>query len=125
MNRIVSSVLKGEVVESITTDNDIAFSKWKNLEKQLNINIFFTNPYHSWEKSLVENTNRWIRSFLPKRTDFKKVTKKQLKEIEDWLNNKPRKVIDFRTSYEYYESSTTFDTKKNTTTFWDWSSKQS
>jgi len=103
VNRAISSLLKNEVVKSITTDNDIAFTKWKNLEKQLNINIFFTNPFHSWEKGLVENTNRWIRSFLPKRTDFKKITKKHLQEIEDWLNNIPRRVINFKTSYEYYE----------------------
>ena len=102
VNKAISSLLKHEYVKSIVTDNDIAFSKWRDLEKLLNIDIFFTEPFHSWEKGLVENTNRWIRQFLPKKTDFKKVNSSYLKNIEDWLNNIPREIIDFQSPYEYY-----------------------
>ena len=45
-------------LKSITTDNDIPFNPWKRFEQQLQCNIYFCNPYHSWEKGLIENTNR-------------------------------------------------------------------
>jgi len=102
VNKMIISMLKHQVVISITTDNDIAFSKWKDLENTLNTNIFFTDPYSSWQKGLVENTNRWIRQFLPKKTDLSKASNKYIKNIEDWLNNIPREIIDFQTSEEYY-----------------------
>jgi len=102
VNKMIISMLKHQVVKSITTDNDIAFSKWKDLENTLNINIFFTNPYHSWEKGLVENINRWIRQFIPKKTDLSQISDEYIKSIENWLNNIPRKIIDFQTSDEYY-----------------------
>ena len=61
----LSELLKDVVVRSITTDNDIAFMCWRELEALLGTRIYFTHPYHSWEKGLVENTNRWIRCFVP------------------------------------------------------------
>ncbi len=60
-------ILKGYIVTSITTDNDIAFQKWKELEEVLRTSIYFCHPYHSWEKGLVENSNRWIREFVQKK----------------------------------------------------------
>ena len=66
INIDLSSLLKNYKVKSLTLDNDIAFQNWESLEKQLNCNIYFTHPYHSWEKGLVENMNRWIREFVPK-----------------------------------------------------------
>src|SRR3989344_4669130 len=66
----LSSLFHGVTLRSITTDNDIAFTCWPELEVLLNTRIYFTHPYHSWEKGLVENTNRWIRCFVPKRRDI-------------------------------------------------------
>ena len=96
----MSSLLKNYQIKSLTLDNDIAFQKWKNLEKQLNCNIYFTHPYCSWEKGLVENMNRWIREFVPKKTNIKELTQEKIQSIQDWLNNKPRKVLDGNTAYE-------------------------
>jgi IS30 family transposase len=56
----------------------------------LNTKIYFCHPYHSWEKGLVENTNRWIRQFIPKKTDLKLITNEELKNIEDWFNHTPK-----------------------------------
>ncbi|MFC1802199.1 hypothetical protein ACFLY7_02035 [Patescibacteria group bacterium] len=49
---------------------------------------------------MVENTNRWIREFFPKRTDIKKIEKEKTKSVQDWLNNRPRVVLDGYTAYE-------------------------
>jgi transposase, IS30 family len=87
---------------SITTDNDISFSHWKYLEKVLNTKIYFTHPYHSWEKGLVENTNRWIRLFAPKSSDLSLVTTKTLEDIHNFLNKKPRKILGYKTAESVY-----------------------
>ncbi|MBU2010166.1 IS30 family transposase [Patescibacteria group bacterium] len=72
-NRIVE-MLKRYSVKSLTLDNDIAFQKHKKLAEMLNTNIYFCHPYHSWEKGLVENMNRWIRVFVPKKTNIGSIT---------------------------------------------------
>src|SRR3989344_6661988 len=100
LTRVFKETLKDMVIKSITTDNDIAFLKWKQLEKSLKTKIYFCHPYHSWEKGLVENTNRWIRTWIPKRKDIRKVSDEEVREIEKFLNTVPRKVIGFRTASE-------------------------
>lgn len=103
----LSKMFHGATLRSITTDNDIAFTCWGELETLLNTCIYFTHPYHSWEKGLVENTNRWIRCFVPKRRDISTVTQEELNEIHSFLNDRPREVLGFRTasSYHYQHSS--------------------
>ena len=101
-----SSLFRGILVKSITTDNDIAFTCWRELETLLNTHIYFTHPYHSWEKGLVENTNRWIRCFVPKRRDIASVTEEEIREILSFLNDRPRECIGFRSPQEYYENLT-------------------
>jgi len=100
----LSLVLKDVVVRSITTDNDIAFTCWRELEALLGTRIYFTHPYHSWEKGLVENTNRWIRCFVPKRRDIASVTEEELQEVHAFLNDRPRECLGFRFPSEYYSS---------------------
>lgn len=100
--RAFYEIFEGESILSITTDNDIAFSNWKQLEKLFKTQIYFTHPYHSWEKGLVENTNRWIREYIPKRFDISKVTKLQIDSALYYLNHIPRKIIGFNTASELY-----------------------
>ena len=103
----LSDMFHGVELKSITTDNDIAFTCWRELEILLNTRVYFTHPYHSWEKGLVENTNRWIRCFVPKRRDIGTVTEEEIKEILSFLNDRPREVIGFQSPIEYYSSLTT------------------
>ena len=97
-----SQMFGGVTVKSITTDNDIAFQHWPELEQIIHAQIYFCHPYHSWEKGLVENTNRWIRCFVPKRRDIASVTQEDLDEIHAFLNNRPREVIGFKIPSVYY-----------------------
>lgn len=87
-------------LKSITTDNDIAFAGWPELEACLQTNIYFTHPYHSWEKGLVENTNRWIRCFVHKRRDIASVTQEELDQIQAFLNDRPRKCLGYFSANE-------------------------
>src|SRR3989344_4307397 len=100
----LSQMLNNVVVRSITTDNDIAFTCWRELEELLQTRIYFTHPYHSWEKGLVENTNRWVRCFVPKRRDIESVTEEEMLEIHAFLNDRPRECIGFQSPREYYSS---------------------
>ena len=106
IRRAFSELFRGVEVKSITTDNDIAFTCWKELEVLLSAPIYFTHPYHSWEKGLVENTNRWIRCFVPKRRDIGTVVQEEVDEIHSFLNDRPRECIGFRSPSEYYQSIT-------------------
>jgi len=100
VNETIVSLLKNHVVKTLTLDNDIAFLKWKKLEALLQARIYFCHPYHSWEKGLVENTNRWIRVFIPKKTNLQLISREELKTIEDWFNHTPKQCLDGRTAYE-------------------------
>jgi IS30 family transposase len=90
----------GEVQHSITTDNDVAFGKWKDLETLLGTSIYFCHPYHSWEKGLVENCNRWIREFIPKKTDLTSISFEFIEHIENYFNHKPRECLEGYTAFE-------------------------
>ena len=81
----------------MTYDNGIEMANHKWLSKKTGMDIYFAHPYSSWERGTNENTNGLIRRFLPKGTDFNKVSLETLKQIQDNLNNRPRKVLGFKT----------------------------
>ena len=87
---------------SITYDNGSENVLHELINDQLNTDSYFCNPYHSWEKGSVENVNGLIRRFLPKKTDFAKITHKRIKEIESLLNNRPRKCLGFKTPNQVF-----------------------
>ena len=90
-------------IKSITYDNGKEFSKHEIINKQFNIKSYFCKPYHSWEKGTVENINGIIRRFFPKGTDFDMITNEQIKRVEEWINNRPMKVLGFLTPNEKYQ----------------------
>ncbi len=93
---------KAESRQSITMDNGIEFKYHEKLKKALNIKTYFCQPYHSWEKGLVEQINGLIRRFLPKKTDLSKITKKEIGVIEFLLNSRPRKLLKWETPAEVF-----------------------
>jgi transposase, IS30 family len=104
VTRAFAHIFKGCRVRSLTLDNDISFSHWKSLEILLATSIYFTHPYHSWEKGLVENTNRWIRLyFVPKKQDIKTVTEEMVHSMNHFFNTVPRQCLDYRTATDMVE----------------------
>ncbi|MDP3989428.1 MAG: IS30 family transposase [bacterium] len=100
VNEAIRSLLEGYTVKTLTLDNDIAFRKWRELEMLLEAQVYFCHPYHSWEKGLVENANRWIREFVPKRSDLAQYTHEYIQMIEDWFNHLPSQSLLGVTPYE-------------------------
>jgi IS30 family transposase len=87
---------------SITLDNGIEFKYHKKVKKALKMKTYFCQPYHSWEKGLVEQINGLIRRYLPKKTDLSKITKKEVGVIEFLLNSRPRKLLNWETPAEVF-----------------------
>ena len=87
---------------TLTLDNGLEYAGHEYITSQTKVRCFFTRPYTSWEKPVVENTNGLIREYFPKRTDFKKVSDDEVQFVEDRLNNRPRKCLSYRTPNEAF-----------------------
>jgi IS30 family transposase len=88
------------IVKSITYDNGLENYEHIAINKKLCCDSYFCHPYHSWEKGSVENTNGLIRRFLPKKTDFNKISNEDIARIEKLLNDRPRKRLNYLTPFE-------------------------
>lgn len=88
------------LTKSMTYDNGVEMAQHKKLTQQTGVIVYFAHPYASWERGTNENTNGLIRRFYPKGTDFNKITESQLKAVQNSLNNRPRKVLNFKTPME-------------------------
>ncbi|MBR1907604.1 IS30 family transposase [bacterium] len=90
------------LIKSITYDNGHEFTGHEKINKIFKTKSFFCKPHHSWEKGTVENINGIIRRFFPKGTNFDTINEKDIKYVENWINNRPMKVLEFKTPYEKY-----------------------
>ena len=88
--------------KSITFDNGVEFLDWRSLEisifdKRRRTTIYFAHSFSSWERGTNENHNRMIRRFIPKGTDIADLKESQIKDIEGWMNDYPRKILGYKT----------------------------
>ena len=90
-------------IKSITYDNGKEFSKHEKINKILKTKSYFCKPYHSWEKGTVENINGLIRRFFPKGTDFDTITEEEIAYVEDWINNRPMKILNYMTPKQIFQ----------------------
>lgn len=98
----------GKDIHSITYDNGNEFATWKLTEKELRktgaeVEIYFADPYRSCQRGRNENANGLVRDYFPKGTDFKKITKQELRNVETILNNRSRKRYNWRNPFEERE----------------------
>ncbi len=89
------------MVHTITGDNGKEFAEHKAIAEALNIDFYFAHPYHSWERGANENTNGLIRQYFPKGSSFDDITDADIQRVQDILNNRPRKKLNFLTPIEY------------------------
>lgn len=85
---------------TVTYDNGTEFANHQDISKTLGCDIYFARPYKSCDRGLNEHTNGLIRRYFPKGTDFGKVSEEKIQEIEDLLNNRPRKSLNYLTPNE-------------------------
>ena len=90
---------------TITTDNGTEFAEHKKISKSLHAKVYFTDPYSSWQKGNIENTNKLIRQYIPKNTDFNKLNDKFIREIQLKINRRPRQILNFDTpSFRFFKN---------------------
>jgi IS30 family transposase len=90
------------IMRSLALDNGTEFHGFAEITERFGTEIYFAQPYHSWERGTNENTNGLIRQYLPKGSCFKSLTQADCDAIQLALNTRPRKVLDFRTPSEAY-----------------------
>lgn len=91
-----------DCVLTITADNGKEFANHGKVTAKLGATVYFARPYCSWERGLNEHTNGLVRQYLPKHQQLDRIADEVIWEIENLLNNRPRKVLQFRTPIEVF-----------------------
>ena len=93
-----------EKFKTITVDNGSEFLDFEGMETSVKstcekrVKIYYAHPYSSWERGTNENSNRLIRRFIPKGMDIAKISNEEIRYIENWINNYPRKILGYKSS---------------------------
>ena len=87
---------------TITYDNGSTFAEHEMTEKETGIEVFFANPYHSWERGCNENFNGLLRQFFPKKSSFVRITQEDIDKVIRLINNRPRKRLNYLTPTEMF-----------------------
>jgi len=85
---------------TLTLDNGKEFARHETFAKKTGMGVFFANPYHSWERGSNENMNGLVRRRYPKKSSFAGIGEAELKGIDIFLNDRPRKCLGWRTPRE-------------------------
>ena len=91
--------------KTITFDNGVEFMDYNGMEKSClrkkkRTSIYYAHPYCSGERGTNENNNRLIRRWIPKGTLIDDISKEFIQKVEDWINNYPRAMFDYKSSNE-------------------------
>lgn len=96
------------VFHTITVDNGVEFADFEGMQRSKytsgnRTSIYYCHAYSSCERGSNENANRLIRRHAPKGTDLDQLTHEDVKDIQRWMNNYPRRLLDYRTSGELFQ----------------------
>lgn len=91
-----------KVFKSLTTDNGTEFSDFLGIIADTKTQIFFCHPYCSGEKGTNEKNNSLIRYFIPKKTLIENYSFEDINNIANWMNNYPRKKLNYKTPLEAF-----------------------
>lgn len=101
VRKLHSALPKGSF-KTATTDRGKEFSCYKKLEADLGIDVYFADPYSSWQRGSNENANGLLREFFPKRTDFSGMDDNAVMDAIRLINNRPRKCLNWKTANEAF-----------------------
>lgn len=103
VNSAVRELLQGIPVKTLTIDNDISFQKHEKLSRLIGADIFFCHPQAPHQKGTVENRNKAIRRYVPKRSDLSSYTEEYIREVEMTLRNRFMKCLGYQTPHEAFQ----------------------
>ncbi len=118
VNGATGELLKDAPVKTLTIDNDLSFQKHQRLSELIGADIFFCHPQNPQEKPTVENRNKAIRRYLPKRSDLSKFSEEYIAEVETKLRNKFMKCLNYKTPQEVWDEEISKIRNKKTTSMW-------
>jgi len=96
----IISLLEDLPVHTITCDNGKEFTNHEKFSKVLISDVYFAHPYASWESGTNEKHNGILRRFIPKGNSLKDHTVQQIKQMTNWMNHLPQKVLNYKTPTE-------------------------
>ncbi|TNC94681.1 MAG: transposase [Rhodocyclaceae bacterium] len=85
---------------SVTLDNGKEFARHEEIAEDTDMDVFFAHPYHSWERGTNENTNGLIRRIFPKKSSFAEIGRSEIRRIDAFVNDRPRKCLGWSTPRE-------------------------
>lgn len=88
---------------TLTYDQGREMAEHELFTKQTKMQVYFAHPASPWERGTNENTNGLIRQYFPKGTDFNSVSVREFKRVQDQINGRPRKCLDFMTPAEVFQ----------------------
>lgn len=105
-----------EIFQSVTVDNGSEFADCAGMEASCErarprTRIYYCHPYSAYERGSNEVGNRMIRRHLPKGTDFSNLTRREVKEIEAWMNDYPRERLGWVTAKRAFMAAMEAETK--------------
>jgi len=89
--------------QTLTLDNGKEFARFKRIEEETGLTVYFADPYSAWQRGTNENTNGLLRRYFPKGSDFRNVTEEMLASVVKKLNHRPRKCLGYRTPHEVFQ----------------------
>jgi len=104
------SHLPERLKQSLTYDQGQEMAEHKAFTQKTKIMVYFAHPHSPWERGTNENTNSLVRDFFPRGTDFSRISTQQLKKVQDLLNDRPRKALNWYTPREVFAKNVALET---------------
>jgi IS30 family transposase len=97
------------LAKSLTYDQGKEMSGHKAFTIDTGMKVYFAHPSSPWERGTNENTNGLVRQFFPKGTEFDQLPAGAIRRAQNLLNNRPRKVLNYRTPHEAFTALVALD----------------
>ena len=107
LERQLTAPVFRDTFKTITCDNGVEFLDMDGMERSYynkimkRTKVYYCHPYNACERGSNENANKLIRRWIPKGSKISEFTNKYIKDLQDWINNYPRKIFDYLSSNEY------------------------
>lgn len=92
--------LDSQIFKTVTSDNGSEFANLSRLSEETD--VYFCHPFASFERGTSENQHKIIRRFLPKHQSLKEVSDRQVQRIQQWMNDYPRRILDYKTPHQAF-----------------------
>jgi IS30 family transposase len=96
------SHLPTRIKHSLTYDHGQEMAQHKAFTQRTKIQVYFAHPHSPWERGTSENTNMLVRDFFPRGTDFSKISSRELKKVQNLLNDRPHKTLNWNSPNEAF-----------------------